>query len=240
MLLYERPLRLELLGSRLHRDGEELPFSVRRASDLQPVLKDPSKMGPDGAAYYMFRNVYDHENLRFDITVLVPRMYGDEFNKTFGHTHPKAPSGIEYPEIYQVLRGEAFFVLQKRNPADDTYTCILVEGNEGEVLFIPPGYGHVSINRGNSNLVLSNVVSSSFESEYAEFRENRGAAFYYTEFGPVQNMNCIVKGFSKKPPQEILQQYRVPGGDLLRTMRDSPEKLEFLEKPEKLGEVKLS
>ena len=240
MLLYETPLRLELLGTKLYKNGEGLPFSTRRVADLEPVLKDPAKMGPDGDAYYMFRDVYGHETLRFDVTVLLPRMYGDEFNKTFGHGHPRSPSGVEYPEIYQILKGEAFFVLQKKNPADDTYSCLLVKANEGDTLLIPPGYGHVSVNRGNSNLVLSNIVSSSFESEYGEFRENRGAAFYYTKFGPEQNINCIVKGFREVGPQEIMQEYHVSIGDLLRTMHDSPEKLEFLEHPEKLGEVKLS
>ena len=234
MLLYEKPFRLEVLGNRLYKDEKELPFSVRKVSDLKDVLMDPSKMGPDGDAYFMFRDVFSRPPLRFDITILVPRLYGDECNKTFGHTHPKSPSGVPYPELYQVLRGEAFFMLQKRN-RDDTYDCLHVEAKEGDIVLIPPNYGHVSVNRSTtSQLILSNIVSSSFDSVYGEFRENRGAAFYYTKFGPVQNMHCMVRKSEKAAPRQILKMYGVVVGDLLETVVEYPEKLEFLGDPSKL------
>ncbi len=57
-----------------------------------------------------------------------------------------------------------------------------VAASAGEFVLIPPGYGHVSINSGKELLVMANLVSTQFESEYALYEEMRsGGAFYAME-----------------------------------------------------------
>jgi glucose-6-phosphate isomerase len=55
---------------------------------------------------------------------------------------------------------------------------VLVDAHEKDIVIIPPGYGHVTINAGNSDLIVANLVSSAFESEYGEYEKKQGAAFY--------------------------------------------------------------
>ena len=102
--------------------------------------------------------------------------------KTKGHYHPKSPEGIEYPEIYQVFEGEAHYLLQARNLS----RVILVEAGAGETVVVPPGFGHVTINPGQGELVMANLVSDGFTSDYGFFESHRGAAYYELSDGRLE------------------------------------------------------
>ncbi|MFP3949705.1 MAG: glucose-6-phosphate isomerase family protein [Candidatus Micrarchaeia archaeon] len=231
MLFYEEPFRLELIGRMLHKDGTELEYSTRSVSQLSDVLMDPKKSGPDGIAYYMYREVYGHGSLRYDITVVPPRMFGEEFVKTYGHYHPKAKGNLSYPEIYQILNGDAVFIMQTPH-RDGSMDCIITKCTKGDIVFVPPNYGHVMVNSSpNSTLVSSNVVSSSFSSLYEEYKENHGAAYYYTKDGLTQNLKCIIRKTENLSPRELLARNRLMLNDLLEEITTRPEKLEFLEDP---------
>lgn len=169
--------------------------SVRTAGDMACVLADPDAVETDPTTplYYMYRDLAMNEedraylrsqDVRYDITVIPPAVLGGEYVKTKGHYHPENPAGIGYPELYQVLGGEACFLLQRKDLSD----VVAVAASAGECVFIPPGYGHVSINAGTEVLVMANLVSTLFESEYAVYEEMRGGAFYAVEGeGFVQN-----------------------------------------------------
>lgn len=232
MILYERPFKLELLGRSLLKDGEEWPFTARKVSELKEVMMEPQNAGPEGIAYYMFRGIHQWENLRYDITLIESRFYGDEYSKTLGHYHPQSASGIQFPEAYQVLRGKASFVLQRKHK-DETVDCIFVEANEKDAFIVPPNYGHVTYNTGEGPLILGNVVAN-FDSLYDEFIQNHGPAFFCTRFGYKQNANYLIKRYEKLTPRQINKRYGLMFGDLLEMFCNKPEKFEFLEHPEKL------
>jgi len=157
--------------------------SVRTIEDLRPVLADPSceKSGP---AYYMYRDLAKSDedltwlhkhNLRYDITVIPPRTLCGEWVKTKGHYHPKNPAGIGYPEVYEVLEGQGHYLLQSRRFDD----IVMVSADKGDLVIIPPEYGHVTINPSqNATLVMANIVSCAFESEYGPYEKYHGGAYY--------------------------------------------------------------
>lgn len=231
MIFYESPFKLELIGRILHKDGQPLPFSTRKVSDLEDVLLEPKRAGPEGIAYYMFRDVHKHGSLRYDLTVIPPRMFGEEFVKTYGHYHPEAKPGLSFPELYQILNGEAVFIMQSQRK-DGSFDCIITKCAKGDVLFVPPNYGHVMVNPNpSSTLVSANIVSDSFSSEYEEYKENRGAAYYYTKEGMKQNLNCIIRNTKSLSPKELLDSHRIMCSDLLEEITKKPERLGFLEDP---------
>ena len=95
--------------------------SVRTLDDMRCVLANPDQSG-NIPLYYMYRDLaltagdrayLREQNVRFDITVIPPGTVGGEYVKTKGHYHPLSPSGIGYPELYQVLAGEALYHLQR-------------------------------------------------------------------------------------------------------------------------------
>ena len=164
-------------------DGPLPKPAERTVVDMQCVLADAGDITADKTLYFMYRNLSKSEEdkvwlsenkLRYDITVIPPCTLGREYVKTKGHYHPDAPCGHGYPELYQVLSGEAHFMLQKTDLSD---ICVL-KAKEGDVVLIPPGYGHVTINPSDKTLVMANIVSDDFESEYEYYTKMNGAAYY--------------------------------------------------------------
>jgi len=161
--------------------------SVRTLDDMQCVLANPDQSGSI-PLYFMYRDLaltagdrtyLREQNVRFDITVIPPGTVGGEYVKTKGHYHPLSPSGIGYPELYQVLAGEALYLLQRSNLLD----VVAVAAKTGEFVLIPPGYGHVTINAGKEELAMANLVSAGFSSEYTFYEQMQGGAYYLTEEG---------------------------------------------------------
>jgi glucose-6-phosphate isomerase, archaeal len=157
--------------------------AVRDAGELAGVLADPG-CACSGPVYYMFRDVarsakdrqwLHDQHIRFDITVIPPRDLCGEFMKTVGHYHPASPSGTGYPEIYEVLEGEAHYLVQTRDCAD----VVMIAAVAGDTVVVPPGYGHVTINPSRTAVLqMANLVSSSFQSDYLPYAQLRGAVFY--------------------------------------------------------------
>ena len=157
---------------------------IRTIADMANVLARPITADPQTPLYYMYRDLWkthgDHtwlerHHLRYDITVIPPGILNGEYTKTKGHYHPDNPAGMPYPEVYEVLAGSAYYLLQRRDHTD----VVLLPAHAGDKVLIPPGYGHVTINPGREQLVMANLVSTDFASEYGEIDEMHGAAYYY-------------------------------------------------------------
>ena len=168
-------------------DGPLPPPRARTIDEIRGVLMDPScECGEP--LYLMYRDLSKtredgrwlrEHDLRYDVTVIPARTLCGEYVKTKGHHHPENRNGVPYPEIYEVLEGEAHYLLQTR-AADDV---LLVQAGQGDLVLIPPGYGHVTINPGATTLVMANIVSTLFESDYSVYERLRGAAYFELEGG---------------------------------------------------------
>jgi len=123
----------------------------------------------------------------------------------------KNHAGTGYPELYEVVEGVAHFLLQKKTLEH----IILVKAAKGDIVLISPGYGHVTINPSEEEtLVMANLVSTAFESEYAFYENMHGAAWYelvgnilvrnshYTDVPPVQEI---------KSPAPLLSTFGIVG-----------------------------
>jgi glucose-6-phosphate isomerase len=224
----------------VHWDGPLPGPSVRDAKDLREVLADRSCTDA-GPVYYMYRDIsrsdVDHrwlsaQDLRYDITVIPPREICGEFIKTKGHYHPDNPSGTGYPEVYEVLAGMAHFLIQNRDFSD----IVMIAASAGEIVIIPPGYGHVTINPSkNTVLQMANIVSTLFESDYRGYESLHGAAYF----------EMVEEGFVKNPTYTAspslrfaaVSQQAACSGTITAPLYDLIEQqtpsLEFLNRPEK-------
>jgi glucose-6-phosphate isomerase len=162
---------------------------IRLVGDMRQVLASPDCQ-ETGPLYFMYRDLALTESdrqwlrshhLRYDITAIISRDICGERVKTKGHYHPASPSGLGYPEMYEVLVGHAHFLLQERSLSQ----VILVDARERDIVIVPPDYGHVTINAGDSDLVMANIVSTDFASEYGEYEERRGASYYELADGTI-------------------------------------------------------
>lgn len=204
-------MELEFGGRRKEPD-------IRRLYDMKDVIYD--KIWLAGAEnvdlYYMYRDLYlsksdleklREQNLRYDITIIPPRMMGTEYVKTAGHYHPRiSESSITYPEIYEVLEGEALYLLQKQDLSD----VVVVNASAGDKVLIPPGYGHVTINRSNNTLKMANFVARDFSSLYEPYREKGGGAYFFTKDGWIKN--------PQYPEVAELRRLDAPDASMLRSI----------------------
>jgi glucose-6-phosphate isomerase len=226
----------------LEFSGKMLTGDVRRLYDMKEVILDQNWLAgaSDFELYYMYRDLSlsraDKEkllqnNLRYDITIIPPNMLGCEYIKTAGHYHPNAADSVTYPELYEVLEGEALYLLQNQDLSD----VVAVYASAGDKVLVPPGYGHVTINRSNKTLKMANFVARSFSSLYEPYKEKKGAAYYFTKDGWIKNERC--------PEATELRRVQAPDNSSLRRIGLSlnkemypllrePNLLDFLTKPE--------
>jgi len=158
---------------------------IRYLNDLKKVLYDQNwaKKDKNFEVYYIYRGLKEKGNLRYDITLIPPRLLGEEFVKTKGHYHIG-----EYGELYIVLAGEAIFLMQKKKngEVEDVY---YVRAKKGDYVLIPPNFGHVTINPSPKMLKLANWISKECQSNYKSIERKRGFCYYYIICGWIKNKN---------------------------------------------------
>ena len=161
---------------------------VRLLDELTPVALSPEVCrGSREVAYYMYNGVYRQSDaprlagvpMRYELTLFPSLRIGREFVKTVGHLHgPEPKSGIDYPEVCEVLVGTAHFLFQTLDLSGPSASAaFLVEARAGEKIVIPPGLDHLTINPGPGPLLFSDVVALGVTGIYDRFKAARGAAY---------------------------------------------------------------
>lgn len=220
--------------------------SIRMLFDMNEVIYDRKwlESADNAELYHMYRElslnnndtfVMKEHNLRYDITVIPPRMLGCEFVKTAGHYHPKVTGyDMTFPEIYEVLSGEAQYILQKLEDGQ-IKDVVLIKAGVGDKVIIPPGYGHLTINVSNKVLKMANWVECGFESMYLPIKEKGGGAYFVLDKGFVKNprYDSVPEIRLLKPPdlKELGLQKSCEMYELVRDIK----RLEFLTKPQEYG-----
>ncbi|TGC10985.1 glucose-6-phosphate isomerase family protein [Methanolobus halotolerans] len=229
--------------------GNELDFygyirtpDIRMLYDMKEVLYDKEWLSQAGnmELYYMYRDLYRNKsdlekikehNLRYDITIIPPKMLGREYVKTAGHYHPFVPgTTLSYAEVYQVLEGTATYLLQKQE--GDMITDVMVYvAEKGDCVVIPPDYGHITINATGETLKMANWVARDFSSVYEPIKELSGAAYYLLVDGFITNPD-----YAEVPPIRTRETTDYPelglsAGKDMYDLVDDIGKLEFLTRP---------
>jgi len=156
------------------------PTWIRYLKEIENVLYDRkwAETAEDFPVYYVWRGVEQQGDLRYDITVIPPKMLGKEFPKTKGHKHIN-----NFSELITVLEGEAFYLSQWE---EDNRTEA-IKAVKGDWIIYPPDCHHLTINPGKQELVMANWLSDKCQSDYSFFEKFGGAAYFYTVDGWVKN-----------------------------------------------------
>lgn len=224
--------------------GKKREPDIRRLFDMQEVILDQAwlKTAENFELYYMYRDLFlsrsDGERLRdqgirYDITIIPPHMLGCEYIKTAGHYHPIIPGGsITYPEVYEVLEGEALYLCQKTDLSD----VVVVNAAAGDKVLVPPDYGHITINRSNKTLKMANFVARDFSSLYDPIKEKAGGAYFFTKDGWIKNERCpeaVELRRAEAPSAAQLRRLGLTKGREMYPLIKEKGILEFLTHPEK-------
>lgn len=185
---------------------QKLKPIIRYLNELRDVLYDQKwvKNAPNFEVYYIYRKIKEKNGLRYDETLIPPRLLGKEFVKTKGHYHLG-----NYGELYKVISGEGIFLLQKKDEKD----VYCVKAKKGEYIIVPPHYGHTIINPCSKTLKIGNWVSTKSQSDYETLQRKKGFCYYYTISGWVKNKNYK----------------KIPKLHFKKSLKRKPKNLSFLE-----------
>lgn len=228
---------------------ENIKPQIRHLSELKEVLFDQkwAEQSPDLELYYVYRDLAENktdkekivsQNLRYDITVLNPIILGKEFNKTAGHDHPLVPNAeITYPEIYEILEGEAIFLLQdsEKNKIKDIRA---VKAGKNDKVIIPPDYEHLIINSTNQELKTANWICREFPSNlYKPFRSQQGFSYYgLKDNSKIKWVKNKHYGAAAEPkfsePNRMLERFGINKNQPLYDLISDLTKLDFLKNPQ--------
>lgn len=180
---------------------------TRFLNEMQPVLYDQQWFGsvkrPECFGVYdVYRRLKKKKDLRYDITVIPAKMLGQEFPKTKGHIH----SNVQ--ELIWVLEGKAFYFAQK-SKNDSIEDCYVIEAKKGDILTVPAGYEHLTINPSKKKLIMANWISEKAKYDYSLFDRFQGACYYYTKKGWIKNKN-----YKKVPKLKFKKPFKLMPEDL--------------------------
>ena len=235
-----------MLSTKLKFGGRLIEPDVRRLHDLRDVAFDTAwfEAAPDRDAYYMYRDlartfsdadIITRHKLRYDITIIPPFNMGLESIKTYGHYHPRVNPELSYtyPELYEVLEGEAHYLLQRTQNEGSVDNVILVKATRGDKVIVPPNHGHVTINPSDRVLKMANWVCRSFASLYEPYKALRGGAYYELINGRL----LPNRAYQHVPEIKVVYPVEVPDQGLIKRkpayeLVEEPHLLEFLTAPE--------
>ena len=205
-------------------DLAKLIPDIRCLNDMRGVLYDRefAKTAENRDLYFMYRGLEEKDlpaqagGLRYDITVIPAGMLGNEFAKTKGHYHIGS-----YGEVYTVLEGSAIYLLQKIGGNGNIQDVYAVKAKKGDVVIIPPFYGHVTINPSKKEaLKMANWVSPLCNSDYSLYEKMRGACYYFIRRG--------IDGLSFASWMKNENYLQIPELRFEKPLKSVPENLSFL------------
>lgn len=222
------------------------------AHQLKGLLLYEKGMNEDEHCYDFYRDIvfeehralYSKYDFRYDLTVIMPGTVNNECKKTSGHYHGYIKSQCyTYPEVYEVLVGEAIYILQKvknfnkpnEEPKIEEIKAVRVKARQA--IIIPPFWGHCTINGGDEPLMFSNIAVVSCPMHYVPVEEKHGLGVYLVrEYGELKFVkNPYYQNVPELKEVEPMQNSKLGikfGNPLYYEFVNSPEKFDFLLHPE--------
>lgn len=217
----------------------------RRLDDIRSSLADPNSTGPD-VLYSIAMDVGNEEDfqaikdrdLLYGAVTYAKGQIGNEPVRSQGHIHAISPScNASTCEVYEIWDGEAFIYMQEYG-ADDAGNCYAVHAKAGEVVIVPPGWVHATINANvNKNMTFGAWCVRDYGFEYKEVRSHNGIAFFpivnaqgnieWEKNPSYTSANLIVCDAFTYPQFDI-----EPGKAIYTQFQEDPDKFLFVSKPQ--------
>lgn len=215
---------------------------IRRLDDIRRSLKNPRAQGPE-ELYCIAMDVGDRSwkaetskrDLLFGAVIYNAGTIGQEPVRSQGHIHGVSPScGASTCEVYEIWEGTAAVYMQERAEADPG-RCYGVVAHPGEVVVVPPGWVHATVNMDiHKPMAFGAWCIRDYGFEYNFLRAMQGIAFYPLskdgiewEMNPnYRNAKLLVKAPGS---YEALGLRR--GIPIYRQFRENPDVFRFVSRP---------
>ncbi len=159
---------------------------LRSLDAIRKSLRDPNCDGPD-PVYSIAMDVGREEDrgamlersLLYGAVTYARGRLGQEPVRSQGHVHAVSAScGMSTPEVYEIWSGRAVIYMQECD-GDDPGRCFAVEAEPGEVVLVPPGWGHATISADpDQPLSFGAWCVRDYGFDYRGVRKHGGLAFF--------------------------------------------------------------
>ena len=180
--IWKRELKFNLETKEIIYKDKIFTPAIRTYWDMKSMYKQSSDLKLDHWLYFMYRDVFFDEKdkkilrenkIRYDITIILPELIWKEYNKTYGHYHPKNSLWKKYQELYQVISWNAIYLQQSDNKNFFTIT------NSGQAVNMDEWFWHITINNTKKDLlIMANLVDETFDSTYDDYKKNIWWTYY--------------------------------------------------------------
>jgi len=158
-------------------------YIERKGKDLERVWARPiTKNFENKIIHRIYRYVGDspvlkRNNLKLDITVILPGSWAGEFIKTTGHYHLSiGKNQTAPPDLYQLVFGKGIILIQKEE--NKKIIPYIIQPKLLEPILIPPEYAHTIINIGTSPMVFQNICVRIPHLNYKPILNRKGMAYF--------------------------------------------------------------
>jgi glucose-6-phosphate isomerase, archaeal len=142
---------------------------VRRASDMRGYYRDHAALeriiaAGDPVHYEVFEKIIPEEvgHLLLCISRLNPGVVGDEFFMTKGHYH----TVLATAEVYLCIAGEGYMMMKTKEGR-----CTMEAMRRHRMVYVPPCWGHRSINTGDVPLISFCVYPGNAGHNYGDIAQ---------------------------------------------------------------------
>jgi glucose-6-phosphate isomerase len=118
-------------------------------------------------------------HLLFGVVTYASGKLGKEPIRSQGHIHAiSASTNYSTAEVYEIWKGHCI-VLMQETADDDPGRVFAVSGKVGDVIVVPPGWAHMTINADSSNsMTFGAWCIRNYGFEYGAVRQHHGLAYY--------------------------------------------------------------
>lgn len=217
---------------------------IRRLDDIRTSLADPACGGPE-ELYAISMDVgceedredMERRNLLYGAVVYAAGVIGREPVRSQGHIHGISPScGHSTPEVYEIWDGEAIIYMQESGE-DNPGNCYAVRAKAGDVVIVPPGWVHATVNADVSrNMCFGAWCVRDYGFEYGAVRSHGGIAYFpYVEKNdilwrknPAYQGGCLIEQAPRKYTEFGISR----GIPVYTQFQQNKEKFSFVTKPQ--------
>lgn len=222
----------------------------RHIDDIRHSLRVFDSQGPD-IVYTIAMDIGKKEhrfalkkaNLLYGACIYSKGRIGQEPVRSQGHIHAVSLScNASTPEVYEIWFGEAY-VLMQATAKPDVGKAYAVHGKVGDIIIVPPGYAHCTINaRQDIEMVFGAWCIRDYGFDYTDVRKQKGLMYFpvFNETGQVEfelNSNYQAGELVIKEPR-IYHEFGLDKAQkIYPTYEMNPNKFDFVTDPKKYKKV---
>lgn len=158
----------------------------RHLNDIRGSLSNPDVEGPE-IVYAVAMDVgkkkdlkdLKKRNLLYGAMIFEKGIVGEEPVRSQGHIHAISKScNASTCEVYEIWSGEAYIYMQEY-AQEKPGRCIAVHANKGDVVIVPPGWAHCTINADVTRPMLFGAwCVRDYGFDYTGVRAHNGVAWF--------------------------------------------------------------